>query len=453
MEDSRATIIQSPPASGKTSLFQILETKLSPTGWCVKYIRLQIGQNPYELLRCYGGIDFRTGRIEEQLKTSPTCIMLDDAQNAFGEEYSGFWNTLLKQVNLPGVIRFVIASTYLIGGKESPVEFADFPRISPAQMLLSPMQSQSYLVDFLQFEFRHFTSLVELIVEDCGGNIGALTIVDNYYKTEFYGRHPDIPQQELLDAFISSKIHGQMKRLFGSESRFEMLNRSLMIDLLYGGSTYIVDNEFVGDNELKRYVKCGILSREENGLTKFSNAMSRRYFIYQNYPGTSLENPENVVDLVLVAISKMSARELTQSIVNEFPKEAIFQHLMMSTVTSSLTATTHVYPENSHVIGTDNKISGRLDFFINSSLRWGIELLIKGNRLKEHRERFVGGGKYVDLLCHQYIIVDFRELAVGGQVEPVVKKNVITVYFQKGNYERAQCLLPDGNLRAISLSS
>ncbi len=128
---SRATIIQSPPVSGTTSLLQILETKLVPTGWCVKHIRLQIDRDPYELLKCYGGIDFRTGCIEEQLKTSPTCIMLDDAQNAFGEEHSGFWNTLLKQVDLPGGIRFVIASTYFIGGKESPVEFASFPSISP----------------------------------------------------------------------------------------------------------------------------------------------------------------------------------------------------------------------------------------------------------------------------------------------------------------------------------
>ncbi len=53
-------------------------------------------------------------------------------------------------------------------------------------------------------------------------------------------------------------------------------------------------------------------------------------------------------------------------------------------------------------------------------------------------------GNTLIFFVQQYIIVDFKELAVGGQVEPVVKENVITVYFQKGNYERAQCLLPDG---------
>jgi hypothetical protein len=50
-------------------------------------------------------------------------------------------------------------------------------------------------------------------------------------------------------------------------------------------------------------------------------------------------------------------------------------------------------------------------------------------------------GNTLIFFVQQYIIV---ELAVGGQVEPVAKENVITVYFQKGNYERAQCLLPDG---------
>ncbi len=427
----------------------MLETKLE--GWCVKYVRLKIDMNPYQLL-ANEGINFNTGFIQEQLKTFPTCFLIDDAQSAFGETNSAFWKALSKEVNLPKTIRFVIASTYLIGGKDSPVEMEDFPRITPVNMLLTPVQSRSYLVDYLKFEFKDFTSLVDLIVEDCGGNIGALTIVDDYYRTEFYGRHTHIQEQVLIERFISS-VHLRMKRLFGSESRLNNKFRPVIIDLLYGESVYIADNDFAQDTELKHYVKCGIISRDVlSGLTTFSNAMSRRYFIYQTYPRKALTNPDNVIDLVLVAIGKLSARELTQSVENEFPKESTFQHLMMSTVTSSLTAITHVYPEISNVIGTDAKIHGRVDFFINSTLRWGIELLIKGDRLKEHRPRFIGDGKYVDLLCNQYIVVDFRDIAYSVQVKPVVKENVITVYFYKGNYETAQCLLPDGNVQTISLS-
>ena len=127
---------------------------------------------------------------------------------------------------------------------------------------------------------------------------------------------------------------------------------------------------------------------------------------------------------------------------------------MMATVTSTLTATTSVYPENSHVIRSDVHISGRVDFVvINSTLRWGIELLIKGHKLMEHRERFIGDGKCVELLCNQYIIVDFREIAHGAKVKKLKKKNVITVYFCKGDYSTARCLLPNGSVKTITLTS
>lgn len=285
---SRATIIHAPPASGKTSLLQMLETKL--TGRCVvKYVRFQVGLNPYDLLANQGGINILTGFIDDQLKTSrASCIMLDDAQNAVDDETNyAFWGSLLKDITLPQTIRFVITSTYLIGGTVSPVEFSAYPNITPAQMLLNPVQSRSYLVDFLNFEFKEFTSLIDLIVEECGGNIGAMTIVDHFFKTEFYGRRrSNLQEQELLDVYISPAILLRMKRLFESETiKFDIHNKPVMIDLLQGEFVYIPHIDFARDTELKHYVRCGILTREEPfGLTKFSNAISRRYFMFQTYP-------------------------------------------------------------------------------------------------------------------------------------------------------------------------
>jgi hypothetical protein len=57
----------------------------------------------------------------------------------------------------------------------------------------------------------------------------------------------------------------------------------------------------MGDNaELKRYIQCGLLSREEvGGKTTFTNAMSRRYFIHKMYPQTAISNPVEAVELVI----------------------------------------------------------------------------------------------------------------------------------------------------------
>jgi hypothetical protein len=138
--------------------------------------------------------------------------------------------------------------------------------------------------------------------------------------------------------------------------------------------------------------------------------------------------------------------------VSGFPKEAVFQHLMMTGMTANLTAQTHVYPENCIVIDTGDKIPGEVDFFINGDLKWGIELLIQGRKLKEHRERFIGNGKYVNLECLEYVVVDFRGNVAGAPKKIVEKDNVITVYFKLDDYGSATCLLPNGSLHNIELS-
>ena len=288
-----------------------------------------------------------------------------------------------------------------------------------------------------------------------GGNIGALAIVDNQYKVHFYAASTPPTEIQLLDYFISPELTVTMERLFGSETR---LSTSLpeVIAMLYGDIVTIVNLPDIANNvELKRYIKCGLVLRNETGAMKFTNAMSRRFFIYKTYPRTATSNPTNSIDLVINSIRKISATTLVNSVVESgFPKEAVFQHLIMSGMTANLTAQTHVYPENSRVIGTDNKIKGELDFFINGELRWGIELLIQGRKLKEHRARFIGNGRYVNLTCREYVVVDFRGNLTGKPKKLVTgKDNVITVYLKLNDYRKAMCLLPDESFFEVDLSN
>eukprot|EP01035_Chromulina_nebulosa_P038211 gene38211-51613_t len=85
----------------------------------------------------------------------------------------------------------------------------------------------------------------------------------------------------------------------------------------------------------------------------------------------------------------------------------------MRGLTKNTRPTTQVLPQLSKVLpvlpgGVTTKIDGRIDFFVNGDLRWGIELLVKGKRRKAHRERFTAGGKYADLNCNAFIVVDLR---------------------------------------------
>jgi len=50
----------------------------------------------------------------------------------------------------------------------------------------------------------------------------------------------------------------------------------------------------------------------------------------------------------------------------------------------------------------------RLDFWVNGSLKWAVELLIGGRGAQEHLERFGARGKYSFLAYEDYIVLDFK---------------------------------------------
>lgn len=118
----------------------------------------------------------------------------------------------------------------------------------------------------------------------------------------------------------------------------------------------------------------------------------------------------------------MSSNQLNNSIIPEiddFPKEAIFQHLFLA----GLAAETPPYvcicselgkrfprsPEEKSL-----EISGEIDFYVDGNIRWGIELLTKGDRKEEHLVRCrPDGGKYASLEMLDYAVVDFRR---GGNL-------------------------------------
>lgn len=153
----------------------------------------------------------------------------------------------------------------------------------------------------------------------------------------------------------------------------------------------------------------------------------------------------------MVAIQSMSAELLRRSVAEstDFPNEATFQHLFMQGSTKNTLHSTQVLPELSKVLpvlrgAAYTKIPGRIDFFVNEDLRWGIELLIKGDRRKAHRDRFSPGGTYASLSCKAFIVVDLRPDPVMSSSASEQQKvgnssnGIMTVYFA-GNFQTSRC--------------
>ena len=95
-------------------------------------------------------------------------------------------------------------------------------------------------------------------------------------------------------------------------------------------------------------------------------------------------------------------------------------------------------PSNSN---PQQKIAGEIDFYLNSSLRWGIELLVNGDGIGEHISRFTHpNGKYVSLAVSDYAVVDFRRNSTGQPRNISRHTKRITVIFKNDDYSIAQCI-------------
>mmetsp|Transcript_27465 Transcript_27465/g.42689 ORF Transcript_27465/g.42689 Transcript_27465/m.42689 type:complete len:124 (-) Transcript_27465:96-467(-) len=93
------------------------------------------------------------------------------------------------------------------------------------------------------------------------------------------------------------------------------------------------------------------------------------------------------------------------------------------------------------------KINGEIDFYVDSPLRWGFELVVQGREIQEHMKRFRKniGGKYVPLRMRKYAVIDFRQYK-GGKVSNNLKKKQerhrVSVVFEKGgNFRQCQVLM------------
>ena len=105
----------------------------------------------------------------------------------------------------------------------------------------------------------------------------------------------------------------------------------------------------------------------------------------------------------------------------------------------------HFFPELSRVFPDsprqlDQRIDGEIDFYLNGSLRWGIELLVNGDRISEHIARFAVDGKYAALAVKDYAVVDLRCNQTGRITNVIRKPERITVFFKAGEFSSCRCI-------------
>ena len=444
-------LLTSPAGSGKSSLYKLYKAATLNA----KVVGIPFDERTAFEQLCDEGIDFKNRIISEKLDGKNVVVFLDDAQKKYSEV--SFWEALVKATGIwiPENIKFIISATHsLSGGKESPVEFQSLPRLSRMDFLLTDEEAYRFLefTDIgLPVNMRDHKILKDVLVKESGGLVGALRLSINSLTGEFHSyRNCGISESLCLQYCLSLPFVQNMARCFGSghsypagedfknflQKCFE--NEKIQLNILSNQQ----DEESY--SSLK---KAGILVELSDSTFSFSSQLAKRYYFKWIFPKRSDTAPESLIELVRNVISSMSATTLQNSTrLGDFPKEAVFQHLFMEGLASFTPPNCSICPELSKIFpgpsnsNTQQTIAGEIDFYLNSSLRWGIELLVKGGGIGEHISRFTPpNGKYVPLAVRDYAVVDFRRNSTGQPTSISRYPNRITVFFKDNDYSIAHC--------------
>ncbi|KAF0685641.1 Aste57867_22477 [Aphanomyces stellatus] len=365
---NRFLLLNSPAASGKTSLLVLFQHKYQNDNLVIHYISLKEDSNPFNCLFNYG-LDVRT----RTCAFVNVIYLIDDAQIRYAN--GDFWSYLIKDVPLlfgPGV-RFIISATHVMssGEQSSPPDFRQLETIGRDDLLLSTDQSMALLDSNAPLGFpsylQNYFELKKTIVEHCNGLIGALCKSVLFYGDQI--RHHVPTEVDCLRLFYSKKFLDQMDRCFG------IVDNSC----LYPEANNVLLKCVLGDNinsntnvrlleVLVSFAKAGILQLVDNNFT-FSSLLAKRYFTNRYFPTRASSDPPDLRQLVMQVIGSISAQalKLSTSSSADFPKETTFQHFFMLGLLCNTTHETAICSELSRSFQTGTQVKGEIDFFVDGS--------------------------------------------------------------------------------------
>jgi len=456
-------LISAPASSGKTSLLQLFEKQHPEFNYIYVNFLAKVKHSAKDVMLEVGfDIDKHTitPLSDSDMSYNPNLhnlVIIDDAQEKYDDEE--FWNDLIKLRTSFKVSNFtyIIVATHLVRRKQlSPACLSAAFRLNRSDFILTAEEAEKFLqlpnIGLLPKFSESSPFIKNLIIQQCGGLIGALAVTAQYLNIRFPKRS-QIAYEEIALYLTSRSFLEVLVRCFGPieyRSQCDYVKNLLMSSLMGIQVIRPSDRDMdAKDSEAYYHLLLSGVILETNDVVEFSSPLALKYYYVMFYPNRGDEEPKSLDILIEKAIQTFSVSVMRRSVPyrSDFPKEAVFQHLMMEGLTRNTNAANYVCAELSSVFSHSSsiaeKISGEIDFFVNGKLRWGIELLINGSGISEHIERFAPGGKYDPLSATDYVVIDFRGNSTGTATNVTRSAHRITVFFKIGDFARCE-LLPRG---------
>lgn len=455
-------IIRSPPATGKTSLLDLTEETLKRDDVNVVK-RLTIIEQSTETKDSAGLLGLLQTKLgvkkslpdgySELDKDKKTWILIDDAQLVFHDSCRGFWQAAVKHVeNLDSKtnVLVIIAATYDLNSQGStPIIFLDYPHLQDVMFTMEESE-QIYdgYVDLPGLHFaRDWVAVRDKVLRLSKGHVGVLTAGISELAAVYSDDTQKRPtEHDAIEALAGNRFRARLNRCFPCKVLTDE-QRSEISGMICRGplpTRNSIDTSNPMDARAQ-LVRAGILKID--GTFTCLLAQQQYFNHFYNRPSHA---PENLEELIRQAILSMSSLRLRQSSEGrDFPKEAAFQQLFNEAMTRHLPPSVAVCPELNTFAEdprTQHVVTGELDFLIDcEDFKWAVELLVKGDKIMEHIERFdENSGKYRKVGYDEYLVVDCRRRGRGGHATGVRKmERRCTIFFdeefKKADYQIGHC--------------
>ena len=443
-------VLGSPPSTGKTSLLQLLKSRLENEKGA-KVINYPIRPTSSDVLTLVKELAEKgiTSDQKELNQLQNTWLLIDDAQNAYAKHYNKFWEIVVKDGSASDSkgLFVVIAATYDLTTYTSPVNFKILQHVDPNICRSEGENLMQMHLDHWRHPFSGWVglrdqvlALSELAVEDDRYHIGvimaAIRCVD-----EKIARRKDLSENEALDLLRGPTFTTLLDRCyaFDGEDVSSDMKKYLQMALVSKPGLEDFTRSAIGP-----LLRAGII----NADGKFSCLAANWYYNRHCFPKRPLDAPANLRQLIIDSIGCMSAKRLCDAVQSGFPKEAAFQQLMNEAMASNLPARHVIIPEyNTKAFDSQDPsadaVTGELDFYVNGDKQWCIEMLREGKGIGEHlqrfkitRDRYGNKGKYRKVQTKEYYVIDCRgpKLAQGAKIDD----NKCTLYFEE-DFSKCVC--------------
>jgi len=187
------------------------------------------------------------------------------------------------------------------------------------------------------------------------------------------------------------------------------------------------DSIYIPDH-LIPMVRAGVLTLQGS----FTCQAAHWFYNSVHFTNRAQKLPNSLKEQVEGAVQLLSAARLKSCVQDGlFPLETSFQYLFKEAFTCLLPTIALVKPKyRTKAPGfLGDAKHGFIDFYVNESVQWAIELLVLGRDLTEHRNRFHPlHGKYRTLPTKKHLVVDIRPPPRDTGIEEA-KQDLCVLYF------------------------